>query len=74
MIALLERTQSNVQQNTEQLQTPTMRVTINKMSALTHSDQVFLGLPLLKWYGKTRKNSGGFTLSLQAATLSSAGC
>ena len=30
MIAILERTQSNVQQNIEQLQTPTMGVTINK--------------------------------------------
>ena len=32
MIAILERTQSNVQQNIEQLQTPTMGVTINKKS------------------------------------------
>ena len=31
MIAILEWTQSNVQQNIEQLQTPTMRVTINKI-------------------------------------------
>ena len=31
-IAILERTQSNVQQNIEQLQTPTMGVTINKKS------------------------------------------
>ena len=30
MIAILEWTQSNVQQNIEQLQTPTMGVTINK--------------------------------------------
>ena len=30
MIAILERTQSNAQQNIEQLQTPTMGVTINK--------------------------------------------
>ena len=30
MIAIQERTQSNVQQNIEQLQTPTMGVTINK--------------------------------------------
>ena len=30
MIAILEWTQSNVQQNIEQLQTPAMRVTINK--------------------------------------------
>ena len=30
IIALLEWTQSNVQQNIEQLQTPTMGVTINK--------------------------------------------
>ena len=30
MTAKPERTQSNVQQNIEQLQTPTMRVTINK--------------------------------------------
>ena len=32
MIAILEWTQSIVQQNIEQLQTPTMRVTINKKS------------------------------------------
>ena len=32
MIAILEQTQSNVQQNIEQLQTPTMGVTINKKS------------------------------------------
>ena len=30
MIAILERTQSNVKQNIKQLQTPTMGVTINK--------------------------------------------
>ena len=30
MIAIVEWTQSNVQQNIEQLQTPTMGVTINK--------------------------------------------
>ena len=30
MIAILEQTQSNVQQNIEQLQTPTIGVTINK--------------------------------------------
>ena len=30
MIAILEWTQSNVQQNIEQLQTPTMEVTINQ--------------------------------------------
>ena len=35
MIAILEWTQSNVQQNIEQLQTPTMRVTINKKSTTT---------------------------------------
>ena len=35
MIAILEWTQSNVQQNTEQLQTPTMGVTINKKSTTT---------------------------------------
>ena len=35
MIAILERTQSNVQQNIEQLQTPTMGVTINKKSTTT---------------------------------------
>ena len=35
MIAMLERTQSNVQQNTEQLQTPTMGVAINKKSTTT---------------------------------------
>ena len=29
MIAILERTQSNIQQNIEQLQTPTMGVTTN---------------------------------------------
>ena len=32
MIAILEWTQSNVQQNIEQLQTPTMGVTTNKKS------------------------------------------
>ena len=32
---LLERTQSNVQQNIEQLQTPTMGVTINKKPTTT---------------------------------------
>ena len=35
MIAILERTKSNVQQNIEQLQTPTMGVTINKKSTTT---------------------------------------
>ena len=35
MIAILEWTQSNVQQKIEQLQTPTMRVTINKKSTTT---------------------------------------
>ena len=35
MIAILERTQSNVQQNIEQLQTPTMGVTINEKSITT---------------------------------------
>ena len=35
MIAKLEWTQSNVQQNIEQLQTPTMGVTINKKSTTT---------------------------------------
>ena len=35
MIAILERTQSNVPQNIEQLQTPTMGVTINKKSTTT---------------------------------------
>ena len=35
MIAILERTQSNVQQNIEQFQTPTMEVTINKKSTTT---------------------------------------
>ena len=35
MIAILERTQGNVQQNIEQLQTPTMGVTINKKSTTT---------------------------------------
>ena len=35
MIAILERTQSNVQQNIEQLQTPTMGITINKNSTTT---------------------------------------
>ena len=33
--AILEHTQSNVQQNIEQLQTPTMGVTINKKSTTT---------------------------------------
>ena len=35
MIAVLERTQSNVRKNIEQLQTPTMGVTINKKSTTT---------------------------------------
>ena len=35
MIAILERPQSNVQQNIEQLQTPTMGETINKKSTTT---------------------------------------
>ena len=35
MIAILERTQINAQQNIEQLQTPTMGVTINKKSTTT---------------------------------------
>ena len=35
MIAILERTQSNVQQNIEQLQTPSKGVTINKKSTTT---------------------------------------
>ena len=35
MIAILEWTQSNAQQNIEQLQTPTMGVTINKKSTTT---------------------------------------
>ena len=35
MIAILEWTESNVQQNIEQLQTPTMGVTINKKSTTT---------------------------------------
>ena len=35
MIAILERTQSNVQQSIEQLQTPTMGVTKNKRSTTT---------------------------------------
>ena len=35
MIAILDRTQSNVQQNIEQLQTHTMGVTINKKSTTT---------------------------------------
>ena len=34
-IAILEWTKSNVQQNIEQLRTPTMRVTINKKSTTT---------------------------------------
>ena len=35
MIAILERTQSNVKQNIEQLQTPAMGITINKKSTTT---------------------------------------
>ena len=35
MIAILKWTQSNIQQNIEQLQTPTMGVTINKKSTTT---------------------------------------
>ena len=37
MIAKLEWSQSNVQQNIEQLQTPTMGVTINNKSTATKS-------------------------------------
>ena len=40
MIAILERTQSNVQQNIEQLQTPTMGVTINKKSTTTEPPRI----------------------------------
>ena len=39
MIAILERTQCNVKQNIEQLQTPTMGVTINKKSTTTETLQ-----------------------------------
>ena len=57
MIAILERTQSNVQQNIEQLQTPTMGVTIKKSqhqqnhrlrtdSSLSHRG----GLNAFYWY------------------------
>ena len=45
MIAILVRTQSNVQQNIEKLQTPTMGVTINKKS--TDSS---LSLNAFYWY------------------------
>ena len=37
MIAIQERTQSNIQQNIKQLQTPTMGVTINKKSTTTET-------------------------------------
>ena len=44
MIAILELTKSNVQQNIEQLQTPPMEVTINKKSTTTvcHSSKIYL--------------------------------
>ena len=41
MTAILEWTQSNVQQNIEQLQTPTMGVTINKKSTTTEPPMLF---------------------------------
>ena len=50
MIAILERTQSNVQQNIEQLQTPTMGVTINKKSIKTEPPP---------WNGQQPKPLGG---------------
>ena len=37
MIAILEWSKSNVEQNIEQLQTPTMGVTINKKSTTTET-------------------------------------
>ena len=51
MTATPERTQSNVQQNIEQLQTPTMGVTINKKSTTTqvllrHLFEKLIYLPL----------------------------
>ena len=54
MIAILEWTQSNVQQNIEQLQTPTMGVTINKKSAKTKPPEVLeiLMLQILIWIWK----------------------
>ena len=42
MIEILEWTQRNAQQNIEQLQTPTMGVTINKKSTTTEPPQVYL--------------------------------
>ena len=57
MIAILERTQSNVQQNIEQLQTPTMGVTINKKSTTTEpppengqQPKPLWGLNAFNWY------------------------
>ena len=38
MIAILEWTYSNIQQNIKQLQTPTMDVTINKKGDKAHKD------------------------------------
>ena len=51
MVAILEWTQSNVQQNIEQLQTPTMRVTIKKKSTTTvHlTCKTFLQTVLIYW-------------------------
>ena len=52
MIAILERTYSNVQQNIEQLQTITMGVTINKKSTTTEPLQPKRpgGLNAFYWY------------------------
>ena len=47
MIAILEQTKSNVQQNIEQLQTPKMGVTINKKSTTTEPPG---GLNAFYWY------------------------
>ena len=59
MIAILERTQSNVQQNIEQLQTPTMGVTINKKSTTTepHRDSLMVFLKYCFYLKKQTNNN-----------------
>ena len=54
MIVILEWTQSNVQQNIEPLQTPTMRVTVNEQSTPTEHcaspwpRKIYAGVELVK--------------------------
>ena len=62
MIALLELTKSNVQQNIEQLQTPTIGVTINKKSTITE-------LPLYNGQQPRPPGGGGLKYILLARNL-----